>query len=501
MELIFQEKQVQYLNRIVNETVLLEQTADLIVPDSIADIDRVVDAYGTAMLRSQECNAQGLSADGTVRAGVLFVDTDGAVQCISAQIPFTVRRELASPQEDCTLQCKCVLRSVDARALNSRKLLVRVGIACTVTAYAQEKCMCYDLPEAAPNLQLKRTELPFTMPLALGEKSFVLNEELEVPSGKPSVERLLKCVFRPQTEEEKIVGDKAVFKGNLLLHALYESADGKLVCCEWNVPFSQYAQLMRELDEGEIRTHLCITNADVEQDTQSDCRRLLLSASLLAQCTAYGEQKISMIADAFCTDAVLTPQYQSCEMLGILDRQTFRETAMAASVEPAQSVVDAWIYPEQVNRRREDGRVRLELPMNCNVLYYDEHGALQGKTLRPTVNAETALSEQANCMVEHIDSGEIYCSAGPDGLQLRAPVTMQVECSANHRLNAVSGGEITDLPATQERRPSVILRRTDNDEELWALAKSFRTPLQTIIEANALQGDTVPADTMLLIPL
>lgn len=501
MELVFQEKQVQYLNRIVNETVLLEQTADLIVPDAVSDIERVVDAYGTAMLRSQECNAQSVSIDGMVQAGVLFVDEQGLLQQIAAQIPFSVRREFASPQENCTLQCKCALRSVDARALNSRKLLVRVGIACTVTVYAQENCKCYDLPEAAPNLQFKRTELPLTMPLALGEKSFTLNEELEVPSGKPAVERLLKCAFRPQVEEQKIVGDKAVFKGNLLLHALYESADGKPVCCEWNVPFSQYAQLMQELDEGEIFTQLCLTSADVEQDTQTDCHRLLLSASLLAQCTAFGEQKISIIEDAFCTDAILTPQYRACEMVGILDRQSFRETAMAASTEPAASVVDAWMYPEEVNRQRADGKLRLEVPMNCNVMYYDEHGALQGKTLRSNVNVELALSEQGSCAVDHISNGEIYCSAGPDGLQLRVPVTMHVESSANHRLNVVSGGEITDLPTSEGRRPSVILRRTDSEEDLWELAKTFRTPMQTILEANALQGDTAPAGTMLLIPL
>ena len=67
MELVFQEKQVQYLNRIVYETVLLEQTADVIVPDSLTDIDRVVDAFGTVIMRSQECSAQGVSADGMVQ--------------------------------------------------------------------------------------------------------------------------------------------------------------------------------------------------------------------------------------------------------------------------------------------------------------------------------------------------------------------------------------------------------------------------------------------------
>ncbi len=52
MELVFQEKQVECLNRILCETVLLEQTADIIVPDSLPDIERVVDAFGMLMIRT-----------------------------------------------------------------------------------------------------------------------------------------------------------------------------------------------------------------------------------------------------------------------------------------------------------------------------------------------------------------------------------------------------------------------------------------------------------------
>ena len=499
MELVFQEKQVQYLNRILHETVSMEQTADLIVPDSMSDVDRVVDAFATALVRTQECSATGVFAEGVAQTGIIFVGADGNVQHISAQIPFSVRRELPSMQENCTLQCKCAVRSVDARALNSRKLLVRVGISCMLTAYAPGECTCYDLPEAAANLQLKRREFPLTVPVGLGEKNFVLNEELELPNSKPLIERLLKCVYQTQLAEQKIVGDKAVFKGNLRVHALYESMEEKLVSFEWNVPFSQYATLPQEFEDGDLQTELGLMSAETEADLQAN--RLLLSAQLLAQCTVFGRKKLTIIDDAFCTDAELEPQYRPCEMVGILDRQTLRENAALSSDEAVGNVVDAWVYPEDADRRRTDENVRLEVPLNCNILYYDEDGALQGKTLRPSVQVETALCEQGNCNVTQIDSGEIFCDAAGGTLRVRVPVAMTLESSATHRFNAVTGGEITQSPSKEERSPSLILRRLDEDEELWHIAKACRTPMQSILEANGLQDETVPAGTMLLIPL
>ena len=499
MELVFQENQVEYLNRILCDTVIFEQTADVVVPDALPDIDRVVDAFGNVIIRSEECTAGSASAGGTVQAGVIYVGEDGSVQTVPAEIPFSARRDFPKDQEDCTLQCRCSLASVDARPLNSRKLLVRVSLSCCLTVYAGTRCMFYDLPDPASNLQLRRTELPLQMPAGLGEKSFVLNEELELKPEEPAVERLLKYQCRPRILEQNVVGDKAVFKGSLQIHALYEDREEKLHSRDWSVAFSQYAQLPRELDGGALDTCLSMTSAEVEPDSPEDCRRLLFSGNVLAQCTVLGEQKLSFIEDAFCTDALLKPEFASCEMTGILDRQTFRENAVAE--EAAGVPVDLWVCPGEPETVRAGGKITVRQPLSCSLLYYDENGGLQGKILKPSVSAETALSENGSCRVTEADWDEAFCGTGPEGPEVRIPVTLTLECSALQTISGIKSVKIEDLPEEERKRPSVILRRTCREEDLWELAKACRTPVKNILEANSLEGDVVPADTMLLIPL
>ena len=501
MELVFQDSQLEYLSRILCETVSQEQTADVIIPDSYPDAERVVDAFGTLLVRSEECMAGSASVAGVVQAGVLFVSEQGQVECVQAQIPFSVRREFSAEQESCTLQCRCTLRSVDARPLNSRKLLVRVGISCTLCVYAPKKHPCYDIAEPAENLQLKRVELPLQMPLDLGEKSFGLNEELDLPNGKPAVSRLLKCLYRTQLQEQRVVGSKAVFKGELTVHALYESDDETLHTHEWSLPFSQYAELDRELDDHDLQTMLCLTSAETEPDGQVESRRLLTSVNLLAQCLVSGVQRLSFIEDAFCTDAEFEPRFDDWQLGGILDRQIFRETAITESEEPAESVVDAWLYPDEASKQRIGEKTQLELPLSCNVLYYDNEGALRGKTLRPTLQLETELSENATCGVTEVTGGELFCAAGSGGIALRAPVSVTVESGAVHSLHTVCGGEVTPLQEESSRKPALILRRTDGEEELWQIAKECRTSVRSIKEANDLKGSSVPENTLLLIPM
>lgn len=501
MELVFQENHLEYLSRILCETVTQEQTAELIVPDSCDDADRVVDAFGTVLVRTEECSAGSAAVSGQVQAGVLFVTAGGEVERLETQIPFSLRRDFPGDREDCTMQCACSLRSVDARMLNSRKLLLRVGVVCTLTVYAREERTVHDLTDPAPNLQLKRTRLPLKMPLALGEKSFVLNEELELPQSKPAIARLLKCVYRTEVPEQKLIGNKAVFKGNLVIHTLYEATDGSLQVFESALPFSQYAEMEEELDDKTLQTILTLTSAETEPDGQMACQRLLLSVNLLAQCVALGEREVAFVEDAFCTDATLEPQWEDWELRGILDTQSFRETARASADTPAGSIVDAWMYPDEAARQRQGTKLQVQQPLSCNVLYQDPEGNLQGRTLRPSVELETELAENGVCRVTEVSPGELFCAANGAGMEVRCPVTVTMESSALHPLRAVCGGTIEAGERETGRRPAVILRRTARDEEVWEVAKACRTTPQAVMEANGLDTPVIPAGTMLLIPI
>ena len=90
MELIMQEQTLRYLCRVLCETVQVEQTADVIVPDSYPDAERVVDSFGNVLLRNAECVGTSVSVVGSVQAGVLFVTQEGEVHSLQANIPFSV---------------------------------------------------------------------------------------------------------------------------------------------------------------------------------------------------------------------------------------------------------------------------------------------------------------------------------------------------------------------------------------------------------------------------
>ena len=501
MELVFQEKRMVFPSCVLRQCVSQEQTADLIVPDRLPDCERVLEGFGTVTVRSAEAGADSASVVGTVQAGVLFADADGVPHSLQTQLPFSVRRELTPSDGALTLQCSVRLTAIDARMLNSRKLLVRATVLCCIEVFsAAEKCL-YDIEEPSERLQLRRVELPARMALALGEKRFPVQEELELPEEYPAAAEVLKWTALPEITEQKIVGAKAVFKGCLRIHVLYADAEQTLRVYDWTLPFSQYAELERDCEDCRPEALVWLTAFELEPESHGESRRLFLNAGVAVQCRAIGEERLHLITDAFCTDAELEPRMQEWTLDTQLDRQSFSLTAQASGECAAGKLVDVSTLPGETHPRREGGSVVLEVPLSCSVLYQDAEGRLQSTLLRTSVSAETAAAGNVDCAVAELRCGEAFCTAAAGALELRLPIALEVSATAQERLQLVCGGTVSELPPQEQRKPAVILRRTIGDEEVWSVAKGLRASVEAITRANAIDGDVIPDGTMLLIPI
>ena len=499
MELIFQEKLSNYPERILWDERELEETVDLIIPDSYPDAVNVINAFGTPLIYSVDLGQDQLTLNGEVQGGVIFEGSDGQIRSVRARVPFSLRRDLKFQEELMKPQCICRLISVDARVLNSRKLLLRATVSCGLNVFARREYRFYDLEDPAPILQLKRTQLPIRLPVSMGEKSFSMQEELVIPQGIPEAVHLLKTAYTPRILECKPVGDKAVFKGELRIEVLYECGDESLCAQDWIIPFSQYAALDQNCDESELTVSLCLSSADTQIDSQ-DGGRLLTSVELIAHCTAMDLCNIDLIEDAFCTEGEMTPDFITDELTAILDRQNFCQSVSLHGEWDVKSILWSHCYPTKTSRRREEEYVYIEQGVSCDVLYYDGENQLKGCTLRGQTELRIPLGMNAQCRVTEVQCEKALCAVGPDGIKVTLPLELWVESTVQQELCGIRSAEIVS-ETVETKRPALILRFTEEQSSVWEIAKSCRTSEKAIREANDLVEDSIPANTLLLIPL
>lgn len=495
MEITFKENKLEYLSMTGTETMYQEETTEVSLPDSLPDADRILEIRGCPVVRSRDFSGSSCTVNGGIPVTVLYLPADsGAPEKLEAYLSFRVRKELPGAEEG-AVQYRAWLRSLDARMINARKLLVRANLASEFTLL-ERRTLTLAAPETVPAcLQLKREEYEVLLPRDWGEKEFSVDDELPLPETAPEIETLLSRSVDPFLTEWKMLGSKAAFKGELKVRLLYRDENGGLQTWEGSLPFSQYLEMEGEWDDGELLLTPMLTGLEMDTDGH---RTLLINCSLLVQATVLTRQTVTMTVDAYSTDGQLKAAWEAPELPAVLELQHLRETGTVRIPAEAAELLDHTVLVDRVSVRREGDRAWLTAPVTVGILYWDEERQLRWKTGRAEVTCTVPMGE------------EVLCSSVARAAETRCVIrgeTVEVLCELEFFMESRFGGTWSNLCAasveTVQRegtRPSVIIRRADQTV-IWEIAKANRSTVDRICAANHLTGDSVKAGTLLLIPL
>lgn len=499
MELEFQNMNYGIVRRVVHEARTQDENIDLIVPDSYPDAARIVKCCGSAILRGKECRDGSMTLTGGVRAAVLYVgEEDPQVRVMDAYVPFSARFDNPAFTEQMQVICRCSVPTADARIVNSRKIGIKLSVLFEVDGFQQQTqtiCTVADAPEC---LQMQTQSYAMLQPAQTAEKSFSAAEEITLPSGM-TASRVCCYDTRAKVTECKMAGSKAVFRGVICLSALVMDAEQALHHVQQEIPFSQYCEMSEDFDEQELQVTMCVTGAELEPDSASQGKLLLMNVQLLAQCLVSTIKTVELCEDAYCVKAQLQPQWAEMEFEGRLDRQMLHSTVNATAAAETSEVIDATAGLGTPRCERNGGSVHILVPVYFQVLYRDRDGLIRMVQSNTEAKAETVLAEHGTCIVQ-ADACRVSALTGAGQIELRCEVEMDVQSFAKQSLHCLCGGTIEPVQA-KGHTPSVIIRRCQERQRLWDLAKQYGTTADAIRAANHINGEQIPTDAMLLIPM
>ena len=164
-------------------------------------------------------------------------------------------------------------------------------------------------------------------------------------------------------------------------------------------------------------------------------------------------------------------------------------------------MLDCRVYPDaQAIERTADG-VIVHTPLRADVVYTDEDGAVRAETFRTEVSCQTALCENGICEASAELTPEVYAAAAGGAIELHCDAVFALQTFSRQKLQELSGGTLEPAPARGANSPSVVICRSRAQQDLWSLAKQYRTTAQAIQSANHLTQPEVEAGRLLLIPM
>ena len=489
MELQFTKKTFDCMHRVLWEGKNQEQTLEIKLSDAMPDVGKVLGAWGQPMLRSKEWRGSSMGVSGGVQVWVLYMPEDGSgVRGVEGWMPFQMRWDFPQTQRDGTMRVCCLLQGMDARITSARKLMVRAVVSAQAEALEpghKEYAVAENVPE---DVQLLRRRYPLCIPVEAGEKAVQFEEELHL-SGAGAGCKLLFCTAQPELVDKKIMGDKVVFRGSLLLHGLLRCEDGSLKPFDQELPFSQYAELEQEQAEG-ASADVMLTLTDLETEL-GEGGSLHLKAGLVGQYVLYGLPILEVVEDAYSLERELQLQQQNLELPAVLEIRQEKKKAQQPLELSGQRVVDIAFLAGHPTERSQDR----ELSGMFQVLTEDDTGFLQCHTPRWESVEEELREEAVGFLARGSLSGKPYWEEH----MVKGDLSLDILTVTDTQIPMITGLTLGEKKQPDPSRPSLILC-TPGQESLWELAKRCGSTPEAIRNANGIREEP-ESDKMLLIPV
>lgn len=505
MELQCKQITYDFYERVELPPVSCETMRESIVPDSCADIARVVDTTGEVCLTSRDLMADGrFSVSGTVEISVLYIPEKGGGPCVLRYpLPFQYSGETQEGALE-HFHVRAALRSVDTRVLNPRKVLTRVDLALYPTACRKRTlALCGGPAQEEGGLQLLREKRRTTVIAAVREKECAFTEELPLAAGREGAAELLHVRLQPRCGDSKLIGNKIVVKGLVAAQILYRQEGGGVGLLRQELPFSQIMEGGGLEESWECRAEAqllglsCTVGAEGGRD---DSHTLTLTTQLRLRATVWRAEELELVADLYSTSAPVRTRMEELLLQETQPGQSRRvsgrvllETGVAV-----KSVVETSVRCGAFQQR--GGGSQVEVPVTARCLYVDENDMLHSAERSAQLPCPVQLEEDGFVFGQGDCRDEVTASILPEGVELRFPVDCAMELWRTARYLCVAGAEQLEEPE-EETLPSLVLRKLDGQESLWSAAKQYRTTSRAILEVNQLESEQqLPRDRLLLIP-
>ena len=498
MDIQFEKKPLHTLQSILHQTQSTELTQEIRLPEELPDIGRVVCAWAQPLIRGKEWLSDRIGVSGGVLCWVLYVPEEGSgPQSVSAWLPFQLRWDIPPSAREGAILAQSFVRSTDARSLSARKIMVRAGIALTAQALVPESVDIAVPTQLPEDVELLRKEMPICIPAEVGEKTFEMEDSFSIPGTMPEPGKVIRFFLHPVITDQKLMGDKAVFRGTGHLHLLYRCREGKLHAHTREIPFSQYSELDGDYpDEAQLQILPMVTNLELDLDADG---KLHLKAGLSGQYTVFDHRNLELVEDAYSVTRPVKLQTEDLQLPLLLGRNREKVQVLQSVDADVSRSLDLAVYPDTPTALRTETELQTLLPGTFQLLYRDMDDQLRCTHAYWEETQIIPLGLEERTATEITVTGQPQMADGGAAVTLSAEITSDTALYGGGTLSQVTGLTLERECDPDPDRPSLILRKAGGDS-LWQIAKSTGSTPEKIRTANTLTGEPHP-DQVLLIPI
>lgn len=513
MELV---KKNIHMNKIKCATVMqMTLDDDFNVPDVKPDVEKIIREQAQIKLNDYKLINQKLMVSGVMEFNVLYISSEDGrlIHSLDGKIPFEDVVNMENAQADDMVKISYTLDDLTATMVNSRKISIRsiISFDCIAENVYDEEAAVEIIDDESEGIESISKNVTVTQ-IAVNKKDiYRIREDVALPSSKQNIMEILYSDTSVSGVETRLEDGGVNLKGELQLFVMYTSENGDTQFLEKDIPFSG----MVEVDGcnadmiDDIRIVMTSKDLSVKADTDGEERILVLEAVLSLDMKLYEEEDITMIKDFYSTKKNLTPIITEGYYDNILLKNNSKvRVTDRVKVDEKEPVVLQLCNSSAVVRIDDmvivDDGINVEGVVDISLMYVTNDDMVPVNSINGLIPFSQQIEVKGikeDCIYSIRPSIE-HCSVMmSDGREFEVKVSISLEAIVFDRRkeNVIREYSIEDI-VPQEDDVSMIGYVVRENDNLWELAKRYRTTRECIKTMNFMEKEDVePGDRILIV--
>lgn len=516
---------------------------DILVPDVKPDLARILTMDGKVKLSDREIHTGQTETDSVRLTGDLLLQTlyvpetnaeGDPIVAIESKIPFKNDAEMkAGPYSD--LAVVPSIESIDFTVINERKFRVRATVVFHMKEYSNVDIEVFE-GLRDEEVQMLKEKIKLTDVALRKTETTEIKDALALKENMPEVLKILKYDVSVVENHKQITKEKAVINATVNCNILYLGAEGNSdaaavseaaapegnsaalpVLYQGKTEFTQFIRLDGEHNPSDqnpagskVNFNISSLNLTAKEDGNGKRGLFELDMNVDTGLELYKNVEKEVVTDVyhhkkdvqFDTDeiGVLTlggsgvAEISAREIINVPDRYgsvdkviyvngTIKEKRSV--IEQSKSVVEGTVNVSLICTSSDDRKtifsIDQEIPFRSAM-------EIPGITPDMTANNDIALKE---IWFDKINNKQIEVNAG---------ILVNTALSTQERHQLVKSVSFLDSPQDNNPIPGIILYVSRTGDNIWNIAKKYRTTIDEIKKINDLEvGKEIKPGTKLLI--
>jgi len=490
---------------------------DFIVPDILGDMEEIIAHKQDVVIENVKVAAEKVLVRGKLTFAILYSSPEESknIHSMEGAISFeeSIHMEGAKEGENCDV--RWTIEDINIHPIHSRKICVKAILQFAVSQNEHMEREAVGEVRLEPGVQTKKKKMDYAEPVVLKHEIFRVKDEIEIDRNKPNIREILWNHINIRSSEARVLEGKISVQGELLVFVLYrpEDDDAPLQWMESTLPFSGVIDLLGA--DPALIPNISIVpltaELTVKPDYDGEQRIVGVDAVLEIPMKMFQEKQVELLEDAYSLRKQLQPRTERMRFERILMKNASRcKVADKLKIDEAKGRIlqichgEGSVSIDDVNIVEQG--IEIEGVLKVMILYAaseDRHPLAMVEGVIPfhhkidipgiTRDSYFELNQCVEQMNAIMVSGE--------EIQVKAVILLDAFV-----VNEESADVIMDLKeepldtASLERIPGMIGYQVKDDDDLWSIAKRYRTTVAGICEMNELKSEQVrTGDRLLLI--